>query len=254
MILPACRPFSVPFSVKGSSSVIKRTFDIVVSLLAIALALPFWALVAVAVKLDSPGPVFYHATRTGQGGRPFTMFKFRTMVQGAAASGPAVTRGGDPRITRVGRILRDLKIDETPQLVNVLRGEMSIIGPRPEHPRYVAHYTPEQRRVLAVRPGIAGPAAVRYRHEEKLLAAAGGDVEAVYLTTIMPEKLRLDLEYVERQSFLYDLRLLVQGACSVFRRYSAARPGLPAGPGAAPQPAQRPASPGSPRSHGVCHQ
>jgi FlaA1/EpsC-like NDP-sugar epimerase/lipopolysaccharide/colanic/teichoic acid biosynthesis glycosyltransferase len=197
---------------------LKRALDIAVSLPVIALCLPFWLVVAIVIRLDSPGPILYRAQRAGKAGRPFAMFKFRTMVQGAAGCGPGVTRGGDRRITRVGRILRDLKIDETPQFLNVLRGEMSLIGPRPEDPRYVAHYTAEQRRVLSVRPGIAGPAAIQYRHEEKILAAAGADPEAAYLAIVMPEKLRLDLDYVDRQSLAYDLRLLIAAALSVLRR------------------------------------
>lgn len=198
---------------------LKRALDIAVSLPVIALCLPFWMVVAIAIRLDSPGPILYRAQRAGKAGRPFTMFKFRTMVQGAAGRGPGVTQGGDPRITRVGRILREFKIDETPQFLNVLRGEMSLIGPRPEDPRYVAHYTAEQRRVLSVRPGIVGPAAIQYRHEEKILAASGTAIEETYLTIVMPEKLRLDLDYVDRQSLAYDLRLLIAGGLSVFRRH-----------------------------------
>ncbi len=118
-------------------------------------------------------------------------------------------------ITRVGRFLRKLKIDEMPQLINVLKGEMSIVGPRPEDPRYVTHYTPEQRRVLSVRPGTASPAFTKYRHEEELLAAMSDDLEHLYLTRILPDKLRLDLEYIEQQSFLFDLAILAQSALSL---------------------------------------
>jgi lipopolysaccharide/colanic/teichoic acid biosynthesis glycosyltransferase len=149
------------------------------------------------------------------------------MVAEAAQQGPGITQQADPRITRVGRLLRRLKIDEMPQLINVLKGEMSIVGPRPEDPRYVAYYTPEQRRVLSVRPGMASPAFIQYRHEEALLAlwnthystgqaAAGGDLEDIYLTAILPDKLRLDLEYIEQQSFLGDLAILAQAAISLF--------------------------------------
>ena len=194
----------------------KRIFDFVISFLVILIALPLWLAVTIAIKLDSPGPVFHRATRIGKGGRPFTLYKFRTMVADAPNQGPGITHDADPRITRVGRFLHKLKIDEMPQLINVLKGEMSIVGPRPEDPRYVAHYTPEQRRVLSVRPGMASPAFIEYRHEEELLAAAGDDPERVYLTQILPDKLRLDLEYIEQQSFLFDLGVLAQAALSLF--------------------------------------
>ena len=196
---------------------IKRTFDAIVSLLVALIALPLWLAVAMAIKLETRGPVLHRARRIGKDGRPFTLYKFRTMVADAHCRGPGLTRQDDPRITRVGRFLRKLKTDEMPQVINVLKGEMSIVGPRPEDPRYVAHYTPEQRRVLSVRPGMASLAFVKYRHEEELLAAAGDDVEQVYLTQILPDKLRMDLEYIEQQSFLFDLSVLAQAALSLFR-------------------------------------
>ncbi len=196
----------------------KRAFDLIVSLLVILIALPLWALVALAIKLDSPGPVFYRGLRVGKGGKIFRIYKFRTMVVDAPRLGPGITRGNDPRITRVGRWLRRFKIDEMPQLINVLKGEMSIVGPRPEDPRYVAHYTPEQRRVLTVRPGMASPAFIKYRHEEEILAAAGERWEEVYITQVLPDKLRMDLEYIDSQSFLGDLIILIQAALSLFVR------------------------------------
>jgi lipopolysaccharide/colanic/teichoic acid biosynthesis glycosyltransferase len=195
---------------------LKRTFDLVVSFLVVLIALPLWAIVAVAIKAESPGAVFYRGARIGKGGKPFAIYKFRTMVADAAHQGPGITRDGDSRITRVGRFLRKLKIDEMPQLINVLRGEMSIVGPRPEDPRYVAHYTPEQRGVFRVRPGMASPAFVKYRHEEEVLASAGEDVEDLYLTRVLPDKLRLDLQYIEQQSLWFDLRILAQAAISLF--------------------------------------
>jgi lipopolysaccharide/colanic/teichoic acid biosynthesis glycosyltransferase len=196
---------------------LKRIFDFVVSLVVILIALPLWLAVSIAIKLDAPGPVFHRATRIGKGGKPFTLYKFRTMVADAATQGPGITQQADPRITRLGRFLRRLKLDEMPQLINVLKGEISIVGPRPEDPRYVAHYTPEQRRVLGVRPGMASPAFIKYRHEEEVLATAGDDTEKIYLTQILPDKLRMDLEYIEQQSFIYDLAVLAQAALSLFR-------------------------------------
>lgn len=197
---------------------LKRAFDVVVSASVVLIALPLWAVVAVAIKLSSPGPVFHRARRIGKDGRPFTLYKFRTMVADADAQGPGITRRDDPRITRVGRFLRRMKIDEMPQLLNVLRGEMSIVGPRPEDPRYVARYTPEQRRVFSVRPGMASPAFLKYRHEEELLAALGGNLEEAYLQHVLPDKLRMDLDYIACQSFAYDLAILAQAALSLFTR------------------------------------
>jgi lipopolysaccharide/colanic/teichoic acid biosynthesis glycosyltransferase len=199
---------------------IKRAFDLAVASTVILVGTPLWAAVALAVVLDTPGPVFHRAVRVGKGAQPFTMYKFRTMVTGASAHAPGITRKGDPRITRVGRVLRRSKLDEMPQLVNVVKGEMSIVGPRPEDPRYVAHYTPEQRGVLSIRPGMASPAFVKYRREEDILAAAGDQVEQTYLTHVMPDKLRLDLRYIEQQSFLGDLAILARAAMPFLNRNS----------------------------------
>lgn len=197
---------------------IKRGFDFIVSILSMSLAVPLWVVVSVAIKLDSLGPIFHRSTRIGMGGKPFILYKFRTMVVGAHQIGPGVTRGNDPRITRVGQFLRKLKIDEMPQLLNVLKGEMCIVGPRPEDPRYVAKYTAEQRRVLSVRPGMASPAFIKYRHEEKLLVAAGENMETEYLRTILPDKLKMDLEYIHDQSFIHDLQILFQAAVFLLKR------------------------------------
>jgi lipopolysaccharide/colanic/teichoic acid biosynthesis glycosyltransferase len=194
----------------------KRAFDFTVALLALVVTSPLVVIAAIAVKLDSPGSVFYSGPRAGRGGAVFAMRKLRTMRADADRSGPAVTAGDDPRITRVGRALRRTKIDELPQLLNVLKGEMSLVGPRPEHPDYVARYTPEQRRLLAVRPGITGPAVLAYIDEETLLR--GGEGEAKYLEDVMPRKLALELEYVEQATFTSDLGILLKTAALVVRR------------------------------------
>lgn len=194
----------------------KRAFDVVLSLIFMILAIPLWILAAIAIKLDSKGPVFYCAKRVGQGEELFTLYKFRTMVVDRSCQDVGITASDDPRRTRVGRVLRRMKIDEMPQLINVIKGQMSIVGPRPEDPRYVAHYTTEQRRVFRVRPGLASPAFIKYRHEEEHLALAGEELETLYLTRILPDKLRMDLEYVENQSFIFDLRVLAQAAVSLF--------------------------------------
>jgi lipopolysaccharide/colanic/teichoic acid biosynthesis glycosyltransferase len=194
----------------------KRTFDFLLAFFVILIALPIWAAAAIAIKLDSRGPIFYRGMRVGKDGKLFTIFKFRTMVEDASRKGPGITHSNDPRITRIGKLLRKIKIDEMPQLINVLRGEMSIVGPRPEDPRYVAYYTPEQRRVLSVLPGMASPAFIKYRHEEELLAKSENP-EEFYLTKVLPNKLKMDLDYIDNRSFLFDITILIQSALSLFK-------------------------------------
>ena len=194
----------------------KRGFDIVAATLGLIVTSPLIAVAALAVKLDSPGPALFSGPRVGRDGVVFRMHKLRTMGAGADKAGPAVTAGDDPRVTKVGRFLRRTKIDELPQLWNVVRGEMSLVGPRPEHPDYVARYTAEQRRLLAFRPGITGPAALEFIDEERVLS--GGDGEAKYVEEVMPKKLALELRYVERATFASDLAILARTAARVLRR------------------------------------
>jgi lipopolysaccharide/colanic/teichoic acid biosynthesis glycosyltransferase len=186
----------------------QRTFDVAFASIALLLALPIGLLLAAAIVVESGRPIFYRGWRVGRDGEIFRIYKFRSMVVHADRSGAAITTAGDSRVTRVGRILRRAKLDELPQLLNVLRGDMGVVGPRPEHPNYVRLYTCEQRRVLGVRPGITGAASVRYRDEEQLLR--GEDPEALYRTVIMPEKLRLELDYLEHRSFWSDMRLILE--------------------------------------------
>ncbi len=193
----------------------KRLFDLLVAATALVVTSPLLAVAAVAIKLDSPGPVLYLATRVGRDGRPFRLFKLRTMVAGADRLGPAVTAGGDSRVTRVGGWLRRLKLDEIPQFANVLLGDMSVVGPRPEHPDFVARYSEAQRRVLAVRPGITSLASLAYSDEESLLA---GENRRSYVDDVMPAKLALDLEYVGRPSLLLDVRIVGRTAGLVIAR------------------------------------
>jgi len=184
----------------------KRALDLVISIPGLLVLSPLLLVLALWITLDSEGPVLYRGKRVGQDGRPFLMYKFRTMVVGAEKRGPAVTYRDDPRITGAGRFLRRAKLDELPQLLNVLRGEMSLVGPRPEDPSYVAFYTPEQRLALSVKPGITGPTQLEYRDEASMLQGEGVDEE--YVTRLMPEKLKLDLEYVGTRSLMSDLKLL----------------------------------------------
>jgi lipopolysaccharide/colanic/teichoic acid biosynthesis glycosyltransferase len=188
--------------------------DLLLAALALVVLSPLLGLVALLVRLDSPGPVLHRALRAGRFGRPFRLYKFRSMVANAAALGPGITAAGDARVTRLGNFLRRYKLDELPQLLNVLRGEMSLVGPRPEDPRYVALYTPQQRQVLAARPGITSPASLRYRSEEQLLLA-GADWESLYLNSILPAKLALELDYFSRRTVWSDLSVLARTALAV---------------------------------------
>ena len=193
-----------------------RFLDLAVALPALAVAAPVIAASAIAIKLDSPGPVFYHGDRVGRNGVPFRIHKLRTMRTGAESVGPAVTAADDPRVTRAGRILRRTKLDELPQLFNVIRGEMSLVGPRPEHPAYVARYTPHERRLLTVRPGITGPATLAYIDEEESLR--GGQAEATYLQTVLPRKLQLELDYLQTATPATRIAILLRTAAAMLRR------------------------------------
>ena len=182
--------------------------DAVLSAVALAALLVPFALIAVAIKCSSRGPVFYRQQRVGKNQALFTMWKFRSMVANADSAGPQITAAGDRRVTPVGRILRRWKLDELPQLWNVLRGDMSLVGPRPEVPRYVEHYSAAQRQVFSVLPGITDPASLDYRNEEALLAAAS-DRESFYRETLLPKKLARSLEYIPVMSFTGDVALIL---------------------------------------------
>lgn len=185
----------------------KRLFDILASGCGLLVLSPIFIIVAIWIKLDSPGPVFYRQTRVGRHNKDFRIFKFRSMRVGSD-KGSLVTIGGrDPRVTRSGYFIRKFKIDELPQLINVFTGDMSLVGPRPEVRHYVNYWTPEQMRVLDVRPGITDPASIRFRNENELLEKAQ-DPERYYIDVIMQEKIKLYLEYVEKSSFWYDIKLI----------------------------------------------
>ncbi len=186
----------------------KRAFDVVCSSMGLLFLSPLFLVISVAVCLDSPGPVFFRGVRAGISGRPFRIFKFRTMVSDAAASGPAITIRGDARVTRVGRFLRGTKMDELPQLINILRGDMSLVGPRPEDPKYVAGYTPEQREILAYRPGISSPASIAYQDESSMLMETNW--ENKYVGEILPRKLAIDMEYFRKATVWSDLGVILK--------------------------------------------
>jgi len=187
----------------------KRIFDIVVAFLGLFLLAPLLLLAALLIKLDSPGPILFRQERMGKRFRPFFINKFRTMVKDAARKGGPITSDGDPRITRVGRLLRKTKIDELPQLINVLKGEMSFVGPRPEVRRYVELFRYDYEEILRIRPGITDLATMKYRDEEVLLTQFGNPEEE-YLKRILPDKIRLAKEYLVRSSFFFDLTLITK--------------------------------------------
>lgn len=194
--------------------VCKRVFDIVVSLLILLITCPFFLLLAAAIKIDSRGPVFYRQVRVGRYGQDFKIFKFRTMVQNADKIGLAITTGHDPRITRVGHLIRKCRLDEFSQLLNVLKGDMSLVGPRPEVRRYVEVYAPEYWATLLVRPGITAPSSIAFRNEDKLLSA-GGDPETIYIEKILPKKCGLNLEYMKKITVCRDIRIMFQTVTAV---------------------------------------
>lgn len=207
---------------KAATQAAKRVIDLLVSSIGLLVFIPLFVLIGLLIKLDSAGPVFYRGKRIGKDGKPFGMYKFRTMRDVPVDSGPRITARGDPRITRLGHILRDTKLNELPQIINVLKGEMSLVGPRPEDPQYVALYTPEQRHVLSVTPGITSIASIVYCNEESILNR--DNWEKTYVHVIMPDKLRLDMQYVNNHSLWVDLDILLRTAKALFPHVAQASP------------------------------
>ena len=186
---------------------IKRLFDIVAGSLGLVVCLPLLIVIAAWVKCDSRGPVFYRGERTGRGDKPFRMFKFRTMIADAEHVGGTTTGKDDPRVTRAGRILRKFKLDELPQLINVLLGDMSLVGPRPEVSEYTDKYTEEEKLILSVRPGITDLASLRFNDLQEWVGSE--DPDEAFREKVLPEKIALRLKYVREQSFLGDLKILL---------------------------------------------
>lgn len=189
--------------------------DIIASLLGLVLLSPLFLLVAVLVKVQDGGAVFFLGTRVGKNGQVFKLFKFRSMTANAEKTGPGITTQKDSRVTKIGAILRKTKIDELPQLLNVLLGDMSLVGPRPEDPRYVEKYTATQRDILKVRPGITSAASITYRNEEQLLT--GSDWEDQYLNKIMPEKLYIDQQYLATRTVFTDIAMIFRTILAVLK-------------------------------------
>ena len=195
----------------------KRIFDLLSALAGLLLLSPFFLLLAAFIRLDSPGPVFFRQVRVGRGGQPFRIHKFRTMATDASADGLQLTVGSDPRVTRTGRWLRKYKLDELPQLIDVVRGKMSLVGPRPEVPKYVKHYSREQKDiVLSVRPGITDNASIEYRDENNILAESDNP-EQDYIEKILPIKLGYYLRYVADRSMTGDVAIILRTFGAIFR-------------------------------------
>lgn len=187
---------------------LKRAFDILMASIGLIVLSPYFLIVSLLIKLTSPGPVFYRGRRVGQHGRIFTMYKFRTMVVDAEKTGPAVTYDDDPRITPIGRLLRDARLDEFPQLWNILKGDMSFVGPRPEAPYYYERYTEEQKRIFDVKPGLTGLTQIYFRHEEDLLTDPE-NIDRDYLEKVLPAKVELDMDYIRDHSLWRDITLIL---------------------------------------------
>jgi lipopolysaccharide/colanic/teichoic acid biosynthesis glycosyltransferase len=185
----------------------KRVSDIVAAAMGLLVLAPIFAVVAVLIKLDSAGPVLFKQQRMGRAFRPFLIYKFRTMIQDAQQQGSAVTIGEDPRITRIGWFLRKTKIDELPQLINVLKGDMALVGPRPEVPHYVELFRKDYEEILKIRPGITDLASLKYRDEAAILAQSDHPEEE-YVSRVLPEKIQLAKDYMNQSSFLFDVALI----------------------------------------------
>jgi lipopolysaccharide/colanic/teichoic acid biosynthesis glycosyltransferase len=193
----------------------KRLFDILFSFIGLLLLQPLFVVIAIMIKVDSTGPVFFRQGRVGKNFRRFKIYKFRTMVVDAEKKGLRITSGGDSRVTRVGRVLRKFKIDELPQLFNVLKGDMSLVGPRPEVEEYVKLYEKDYREILKRRPGVTDVSSIIFREEEVVLKNQV-DPEGYYKKILLPEKIRLAKEYIEHSSFLYDLKLVLNTLHKIF--------------------------------------
>jgi lipopolysaccharide/colanic/teichoic acid biosynthesis glycosyltransferase len=202
----AVRPYYDILRKKQASLLVKRIFDIVVSAIMLLVLSPVFLVLAIAIKLDSPGPVFYRQVRVTQYGKQFRIFKFRSMVQNAD-KGSLVTVGGDSRITRVGKLIRKCRLDELCQLIDILRGTMTFVGTRPEVPKYVEQYTPEMLATLLLPAGVTSLASIMYKDEDEMLSGEE-DVDKAYIEKVLPEKMKYNLEAIENFSFLKDIQTM----------------------------------------------
>lgn len=215
----AVKPYYEILQKKQVSLIFKRSFDIVVSVIMLLILSPVFLVLAIAIKLDSKGPVFYRQVRVTQYGKEFRIFKFRTMVNNADKIGSQVTVGGDNRITRVGKVIRDCRLDEIGQLLNILGGSMTFVGTRPEVPKYVEKYTPEMWATLLLPAGVTSEASIRYKDEAALLDAAE-DVDATYVQDVLPGKMKYNLRSIQEYSFFKDIETMFQTVFAVVEKNS----------------------------------
>lgn len=215
----AVKPYYEILQKKQIGLIFKRSFDIVVSLIMLLILSPVFFVLAIAIKLDSKGPVFYRQVRVTQYGKEFRIFKFRTMVNNADKIGSQVTVGGDSRITRVGKVIRECRLDEIGQLLNILGGSMTFVGTRPEVPKYVEKYTPEMWATLLLPAGVTSEASIRYKDEAALLDAAE-DVDATYIQDILPGKMKYNLRSIQEYSFFKDIKTMFQTVFAVVEKNS----------------------------------
>lgn len=213
----AVKPYYEILQKKQISLIFKRLFDIVVSIIMLLILSPVFLVLAIAIKLDSKGPVFYRQVRVTQYGKEFRIFKFRTMVNNADKIGSQVTVGGDSRITRVGKVIRECRLDEIGQLLNILGGSMTFVGTRPEVPKYVEKYTPEMWATLLLPAGVTSEASIRYKDEAALLDAAE-DVDATYIQDVLPGKMKYNLRSIQEYSFFKDIETMFQTVFAVVEK------------------------------------
>ena len=214
------RPYYEALAAKRGQLFLKRAFDILVSAILLLLLSPILLFFAIWIKLDSPGPVFYRQERVTTYGRIFRIFEFRTMKVDADKMGSLVTLKNDDRITRVGHVIRRYRLDELPQLLNILTGDMSLVGTRPEVAKYVAAYTPEMKATLLLPAGVTSTASILFKDEQELIAKfilEGMEVDDIYITKVLPEKMHYNLSYLKNYSFLGDLKLMVRTVLKVFK-------------------------------------
>ena len=215
----AVKPYYEILQKKQIGLIFKRSFDIVVSLIMLLILSPVFLVLAIAIKLDSKGPVFYRQVRVTQYGKEFRIFKFRTMVNNADKIGSQVTVGGDSRITRVGKVIRECRLDEIGQLLNILGGSMTFVGTRPEVPKYVEKYTPEMWATLLLPAGVTSEASIRYKDEAALLDATE-DVDATYIQDVLPGKMKYNLRSIQEYSFFKDIKTMFQTVFAVVEKNS----------------------------------
>lgn len=221
------RPYYDCLRKKQASLIIKRIFDVIVSGVLLLVLLPVFLVLAIAIKLDSPGPVFYRQVRVTQYGKRYRIFKFRSMVQNAD-KGSLVTVGGDSRITRVGKVVRKCRLDELCQLIDVLRGTMTFVGTRPEVPKYVEQYTPKMMATLLLPAGVTSLASIFYKDEDKLLEGAQ-DVDDVYINEVLPGKMHYNLKAIEKFSFWGDIKIMLMTVLAVLGKEYTQEESIPAG-------------------------